>query len=202
MESTRRRVEPIRFWTKPKSDFLNRFVVLVSRLELLDLENFENLQVERVDSVSRGIDSKPLSRLKQNLNYRANDSAYGDSRPSGVVSACGVLISTWGSSRGASCQRPGYQPSEEKIINDRGRLIGPPGKYERWLSGASTGSVDVRVKRGALVPYWEPHEIVVLTPLLLKYLDAGDTLSSTGSGLSWVVEAWGVTKRIRARGRE
>ncbi|MED6218287.1 hypothetical protein PIB30_025378 [Stylosanthes scabra] len=30
-----------------------------------------------------------------------------------------------------------------KIINDRGRLIGPPGKYERWLSSASSGSVGI-----------------------------------------------------------
>ncbi|MED6161962.1 hypothetical protein PIB30_065919 [Stylosanthes scabra] len=28
--------------------------------------------------------------------------------------------------------------------------------------------VDIRVKRGTLVPYWEPHEFVVLTPLLSK----------------------------------
>ncbi|MED6160200.1 hypothetical protein PIB30_049044 [Stylosanthes scabra] len=56
-----------------------------------------------------------------------------------------------------------------KIVNDRGRLIGPPGKYERWSSGASTRPVDIRVKLWALVPYWEPHEFVVLTPLLLEY---------------------------------
>ncbi|MED6213649.1 hypothetical protein PIB30_095324 [Stylosanthes scabra] len=28
-----------------------------------------------------------------------------------------------------------------EIVYDRGRLIGPPGKYERWLSNASSGSV-------------------------------------------------------------
>ncbi|MED6222034.1 hypothetical protein PIB30_060591 [Stylosanthes scabra] len=65
---------------------------------------------------------------------------------------------------------------------------GPPGKYERWLSGASTGPVDLRVKRGELVPYWEPHEIVILLRI-----GTVNTLSSTGSDLSWVVEAWGVT---------
>ncbi|MED6201435.1 hypothetical protein PIB30_094973, partial [Stylosanthes scabra] len=27
------------------------------------------------------------------------------------------------------------------VVYDRGRLIGPPGKYERWSSGASTGLV-------------------------------------------------------------
>ncbi|MED6111848.1 hypothetical protein PIB30_056124 [Stylosanthes scabra] len=54
------RVEPIRFWTGTKSNFLNRFVALASRLELLDLEIFENLQFYRVDSVSKGIDSKPM----------------------------------------------------------------------------------------------------------------------------------------------
>ncbi|MED6152780.1 hypothetical protein PIB30_095269, partial [Stylosanthes scabra] len=48
----------------------------------------------------------------------ANDSAYGNSGPSGVVSAVGSLfpcgtkanVAAYGSGRGASCQRPGYQP--------------------------------------------------------------------------------------------
>ncbi|MED6142527.1 hypothetical protein PIB30_114668, partial [Stylosanthes scabra] len=48
----------------------------------------------------------------------ANDSAYSDSGPSGVVSAMGSLfprgtkanVAAYGSGRGASCQRPGYQP--------------------------------------------------------------------------------------------
>ncbi|MED6214020.1 hypothetical protein PIB30_098937, partial [Stylosanthes scabra] len=47
----------------------------------------------------------------------ANDSAYGNSGPSGVVSAVGSLfprgtkanVAAYGSGRGASCQRPGYQ---------------------------------------------------------------------------------------------
>ncbi|MED6118439.1 hypothetical protein PIB30_002692 [Stylosanthes scabra] len=51
---------------------------------------------------------------------RANDSAYGNSGPSGVVSACGFLfprrtrtnVAAYGSGRGASCQRPGYQPRD------------------------------------------------------------------------------------------
>ncbi|MED6213464.1 hypothetical protein PIB30_093649, partial [Stylosanthes scabra] len=30
-----------------------------------------------------------------------------------------------------------------EIINDRGQLIGPPGKYEQWLSSASSGSVGI-----------------------------------------------------------
>ncbi|MED6221312.1 hypothetical protein PIB30_053254, partial [Stylosanthes scabra] len=50
--------------------------------------------------------------------YVANDSAYGNSGPSGVVSAMGSLfphgtkanVAAYGSGRGASCQRPGYQP--------------------------------------------------------------------------------------------
>ncbi|MED6113307.1 hypothetical protein PIB30_069602, partial [Stylosanthes scabra] len=29
------------------------------------------------------------------------------------------------------------------IVYDRGRLIGPPGKYERWSSSASSGSVEL-----------------------------------------------------------
>ncbi|MED6109063.1 hypothetical protein PIB30_030148 [Stylosanthes scabra] len=49
----------------------------------------------------------------------ANDSAYGNSGPSGVVSAVGSLfprgtkanVAAYGSDRGASCQCPGYQPS-------------------------------------------------------------------------------------------
>ncbi|MED6132590.1 hypothetical protein PIB30_020417 [Stylosanthes scabra] len=73
----------------------------------------------------------------------ANDSAYGNSGPSGVVSAVGSLfprgtkanVVAYGSGRGP--------PANEEIINDRGWLIGPPGKYERWLSGASTGSVGI-----------------------------------------------------------
>ncbi|MED6222033.1 hypothetical protein PIB30_060590 [Stylosanthes scabra] len=44
---------------KQKVIFSNRFVALASRLELLDLENFENSRTERVDSVSGGIDSSP-----------------------------------------------------------------------------------------------------------------------------------------------
>ncbi|MED6127130.1 hypothetical protein PIB30_085168 [Stylosanthes scabra] len=48
----------------------------------------------------------------------ANDSAYGNSGPSGVVSAVGSLfprgtkvnVAAYGSGSGASCQRPGYQP--------------------------------------------------------------------------------------------
>ncbi|MED6127756.1 hypothetical protein PIB30_091157 [Stylosanthes scabra] len=74
-----------------------------------------------------------------------------------------------------------------------------------------TDRVDIRVKLGALVPYWEPHEFVFLTPLLLKNfryrwrlavrvlswfpscIKIVNTLSSTGSDLSCVVEARGVT---------
>ncbi|MED6157327.1 hypothetical protein PIB30_022147 [Stylosanthes scabra] len=33
--------------------------------------------------------------------------------------------------------------SMEPIVNDRSRLIGPPGKYERWSSSASSGSVGI-----------------------------------------------------------
>ncbi|MED6138152.1 hypothetical protein PIB30_071567 [Stylosanthes scabra] len=64
----------------------------------------------------------------------ANDSAYGDSGPSGVVSAVGSLFP-----RGTKANVAAY----EEIINDRGRLIDPPGKYERWLSNASSGSVGI-----------------------------------------------------------
>ncbi|MED6124078.1 hypothetical protein PIB30_055736, partial [Stylosanthes scabra] len=47
----------------------------------------------------------------------ANDWAYGTSGPSRVVSAVGALfphgtkanVAAYGSGRGASCQRPGYQ---------------------------------------------------------------------------------------------
>ncbi|MED6182295.1 hypothetical protein PIB30_027265 [Stylosanthes scabra] len=63
----------------------------------------------------------------------ANDSAYDNSGPSGVVSAVGSLFP-----RGTKANVAAYE-----IINDQGRLIGPPGKYERWLSGASTGPVGI-----------------------------------------------------------
>ncbi|MED6200253.1 hypothetical protein PIB30_083304 [Stylosanthes scabra] len=59
---------------------------------------------------------------------------------------------------------------------------GPPGKYERWLSGASTGPVDIRVKHGELVPYWEPHEFVVLTPLLSKSFRCRTLMAAPGRG--------------------
>ncbi|MED6171613.1 hypothetical protein PIB30_042286 [Stylosanthes scabra] len=62
----------------------------------------------------------------------ANDSAYGNSGPSGVVSDVGSLFP-----HGTKANVAAYG----KIINDRGRLIGPPEKYERWLSSASTGPV-------------------------------------------------------------
>ncbi|MED6184809.1 hypothetical protein PIB30_051023 [Stylosanthes scabra] len=91
---------------KQKVIFSNRFVALASRLELLDLENFENSRTERVDSVSGGA-------------YRANGSAYGNIGPSGIVSDCGRSF-TIGAGKN-----------------------GPPGKYERWLSGASTGPVGI-----------------------------------------------------------
>ncbi|MED6149502.1 hypothetical protein PIB30_063190 [Stylosanthes scabra] len=112
-----------------KTKFLNRFAILASRLELLDFKDFKNLHPKRVDSVRRGIDSKPfytfltelelqvesireiLESIRAFLNLeneesdmrstgacRANDSAYGDSGPSGVVSVCGVLVPTWGKS--------------------------------------------------------------------------------------------------------
>ncbi|MED6133759.1 hypothetical protein PIB30_031075 [Stylosanthes scabra] len=68
-------VEPIRFWTEPKSDFLNRFVVLASRLDALGLR-------------------KILGTYKLSESIRANDSAYGDGGPSGVVSACGMQVVT------------------------------------------------------------------------------------------------------------
>ncbi|MED6132774.1 hypothetical protein PIB30_021901 [Stylosanthes scabra] len=69
---------------------------------------------------------------------------------------------------------------------------GHPGKYERWLSGASTGPMQVEpscsvcwlVLRGACL-----HLVLVL----LLRIGTVDALSSTGSDLSWVVEAWGVT---------
>ncbi|MED6145304.1 hypothetical protein PIB30_023886 [Stylosanthes scabra] len=61
----------------------------------------------------------------QNLEPRsrgacgANDSAYGDTGPSGVVSTVGSLfprgtkanVAAYSSGKGASCQRPGYQRS-------------------------------------------------------------------------------------------
>ncbi|MED6116580.1 hypothetical protein PIB30_101551 [Stylosanthes scabra] len=51
---------------------------------------------------------------------------------------------------------------------------GPPGKYKRWLSGASTGPVGFSSRIGIV-----------------------NTLSSTGSDLSCVVEARGVTPHVR-----
>ncbi|MED6164490.1 hypothetical protein PIB30_090586, partial [Stylosanthes scabra] len=54
------RAEPIRFWTVAKTNFLNRFATLASRLELLNLEKFQELTFERVDLVRNGIDSKPF----------------------------------------------------------------------------------------------------------------------------------------------
>ncbi|MED6132404.1 hypothetical protein PIB30_018604 [Stylosanthes scabra] len=65
-----------------------------------------------------------------------------------------------------------------KIVNDRGRLIGPRGSMNDGHPGLVpdrsgmvmiTDRVDIRVKLGALVPYWKPHEFVILIPLLLKY---------------------------------
>ncbi|MED6205882.1 hypothetical protein PIB30_021840 [Stylosanthes scabra] len=103
------RAEPIRFWAVAKTKFLNRFAILASRLELLDFEDFKNLHLRRVDS-----NREPRSRGA----CGANDSAYGNSGPSGVVSVVGSLfprgaktnVAAHGSGRGASCQRPGYQP--------------------------------------------------------------------------------------------
>ncbi|MED6136954.1 hypothetical protein PIB30_060519, partial [Stylosanthes scabra] len=41
------------------------------------------------------------------------------------------------------CSTYGNRGPSGVIVNDRGRLIGPPGKYERWSSGASTGPVGI-----------------------------------------------------------
>ncbi|MED6150666.1 hypothetical protein PIB30_074632 [Stylosanthes scabra] len=54
------RAEPIQFWAVAKTKFLNRFAILASRLKLLDFEDFKNLYPRRVESVRRGIDSKPF----------------------------------------------------------------------------------------------------------------------------------------------
>ncbi|MED6133997.1 hypothetical protein PIB30_033420 [Stylosanthes scabra] len=153
---------------------------MASRLKLLNLENFKNLHPRRVDSVRRGIDSKPLYTFLTELKLQVE--SIQENREPRSRGACGANDSAYG---------------------DSGPL----------------GVVDIRVKRRALVPYWEPHEFVVLTPLLLKYfrcrwrlavrfvgaraledvvlvllrIKCVNTLSSTGSDLSWVVEAWGVT---------
>ncbi|MED6108113.1 hypothetical protein PIB30_020383 [Stylosanthes scabra] len=61
---------------------------------------------------------EPSQILKTRDLRGANDSAYGNSGPSGVVSSVGSLfprgtkanVAAYGSGRGASCHRPGYQP--------------------------------------------------------------------------------------------
>ncbi|MED6184448.1 hypothetical protein PIB30_047512 [Stylosanthes scabra] len=172
------RVEPIRFWTEPKSDFLNRFVVLASRLELLDLENFENLRIERVDSVSRGIDSKPYLGLKTELELQwtigSSKCLWGSCVHVGQELTSQLTVAAGG-----------LLPTEEKIINDRGRLIGPPGKYERWLSGASTGPMQVVTSSLAarLRPLKDRALIIVSTFFILVENGRGYALSSTSSGL-------------------
>ncbi|MED6121244.1 hypothetical protein PIB30_028192 [Stylosanthes scabra] len=59
---------------------------------------------------------------------------------------------TWGWSRFTGLEAiegSKSSPSEsilllmESIIYDRGRLIGPPGKYEQWSSDANSGSVEL-----------------------------------------------------------
>ncbi|MED6161265.1 hypothetical protein PIB30_059133 [Stylosanthes scabra] len=102
-------IQKMKYLLVAKTKFLNRFAILASRLELLDFEDIKNLHPRRVDS-----NREPRSRGA----CRANDSAYGNSGPSGVVSAVGSLfprgaktnVAAHGSGRGASCQRPGYQP--------------------------------------------------------------------------------------------
>ncbi|MED6156627.1 hypothetical protein PIB30_016173 [Stylosanthes scabra] len=183
------RAEPIRFWAVAKTKFLNRFAILASRFELLDFEDFKNLHPRRVDSVRRGIDSKPfftfltelelqvesireiLESIRAFLNLENEES---DRKYKRTIGSSKCL---WGSyfhvgqelTSRLTVAAGGLPPTEEKDRKRSGPADWSSGKYERWLSGASTGPVDTRVKRGALVPYWEPHEFVVLTPLLWKY---------------------------------
>ncbi|MED6111279.1 hypothetical protein PIB30_051049 [Stylosanthes scabra] len=63
---------------------------------------------------------------------KANDSAYGNSGPSGVVSAVGSLfprgtkanVAPYGSGRGAFCYRPGYQPRVWHFIRTENPWVG------------------------------------------------------------------------------
>ncbi|MED6185983.1 hypothetical protein PIB30_062384, partial [Stylosanthes scabra] len=65
--------------------------------------------------------------------YEANNSAYGNSGPSRVVSVVGSLFP-----RGTKANVAAY---DERSFTIGARKNGPPGKYERWLSSASSGSV-------------------------------------------------------------
>ncbi|MED6150039.1 hypothetical protein PIB30_068287 [Stylosanthes scabra] len=76
---------------------------------------------------------------------------YLDSFNKHITVSLEANIAAYGSGRGASCQRPGYQL----------RQNGPPGKYERWLSGASTGPVGIGY-------YNRPDELILACRKLVE----------------------------------
>ncbi|MED6123050.1 hypothetical protein PIB30_045674, partial [Stylosanthes scabra] len=172
IESIRSSSEPIRFWAGTQASNLNRFVrgtesTRTSRLELLDFEDFKNLHPKRVDSVRRGIDSKPFYTFLTELELQVEsireilesiraflnlENEEFDRRYKRTIESSKCM---WG-----SCFHVGQELTSRLTV----AAGGPPANVP-----ATNLGVDIRVKRGALVPYWEPHEFVVLTPLLWKY---------------------------------
>ncbi|MED6217196.1 hypothetical protein PIB30_015530 [Stylosanthes scabra] len=83
-----------------------------------------------------------------------------------------------------------YDDEMKKIIYDWGRLIGPPGKYKRWSSGASTGPVG----NG----YYNRPDELILAYVFLVFLayQMCRYLEFHRPDLSCVVEARGVTGKL------
>ncbi|MED6159570.1 hypothetical protein PIB30_043435 [Stylosanthes scabra] len=154
---------------------------------------------QRADSVRLRTDSF-LDRIQEGRGLLLNRFALPSSRFS-EKRTIGSSKCLWG-----LCFHVGQRLTSRLTVATRG----PP-------ANVSATNLDIRVKLGALVPYWEPHEFVVLTPLLLKYfrcrwrlavqfawvlswfpsrIEFVNTLSSTGSDLSCVVEARGVTVNL------
>ncbi|MED6187736.1 hypothetical protein PIB30_079284, partial [Stylosanthes scabra] len=81
------RIESIRWVTEPIR-FHPVFKFNVQNALRIDSSSSESILKKR-DMVFKG-----FSKVSRGAG-RANDSAYGNNGPSGVVSACGVLVSTW-----------------------------------------------------------------------------------------------------------
>ncbi|MED6108613.1 hypothetical protein PIB30_025741 [Stylosanthes scabra] len=133
-------IEPIHFWAGFKVKTLNRcaFGVESTRMKNLRNEGFAKC------SESTLIWGEPIHFWTVSKRLLLNRFALPSSRFSEKVN-----VAAYGSGRGASptSRLPTY-------VYDRGRLIGPPGKYERWSSSASSGSV-------GLGYYNRPDELIL-----------------------------------------
>ncbi|MED6133407.1 hypothetical protein PIB30_027946 [Stylosanthes scabra] len=146
MKDVTKSFESILIWEEP-SRFLNRFATLVSPLVLLNLEILESFINDESTRLGRELIRSLFKRFSQGLDiglesirevYDGSGGLKLDLRQQRTIGSSKRL---WGLCFHVGQRLTSRLTVAAGVVYDRGRLIGPPGKYERWSSGASTGPV-------------------------------------------------------------